>query len=41
MTLLEGDRGQLFGKLLVFRDISKQYQAERALAERVKELNCI
>ncbi len=41
MTLLKDGRGQLFGKLLVFRDISKQYQAERALAERVKELNCI
>ncbi len=42
LTLLEDNRGQLFGKLIVFRNITKYHQAERALEQRfvdIQELN--
>jgi PAS domain S-box-containing protein len=41
LTLLVDAHGDVNGKLLVFRDITEQYQAERALGERVKEMNSI
>lgn len=41
LTLLADDHGNVNGKLLVFRDITKQHQAELALGERVKELKSI
>ena len=40
-TPLVDDRSQLYGKLLVFRDITEHYRVERALGERVKELKSI
>jgi PAS domain S-box-containing protein len=41
LTLLIDDHGEINGKLLVFRDITEQHQAEHALGERVKELKSI
>ncbi len=40
-TLLIDDRKQLYGKLIILRNITKQFQIEQQLNERVKQLRCI
>jgi len=41
LTALRDECGQFYGKLLVFRDVTEQHQAEHALSKRVKELKSI
>ena len=38
LTLLEDNRGQLYGKLIVFRDITERYHMEQALEQRLFEI---
>lgn len=39
LTLLKDNRGQVYGKLMVFSDITKRYQAEKALESRLSEIH--
>jgi signal transduction histidine kinase/PAS domain-containing protein len=41
LTQLEDNRAQIYGKLIVSRNISRRYEIEQALHERVKELKSI
>jgi PAS domain S-box-containing protein len=38
---IRDDQGRIRGAVLVFHDVTDQYEIKRALRERVKELNCL